>query len=97
MDRPFISDVLEEEIARERRKASEIRKSQWWKNQKGKGLCYYCTKRFHPSQLTMDHVVPLVRGGKSTKNNIVTCCKDCNNNKKHMLPLEWEAYMSALL
>jgi len=97
MKHPFISDVSEEEMARERSKASEARRSQWWKNRKAKGLCYYCRKHFHPSGLTMDHVVPLVRGGKSTKSNMVTCCKDCNNKKKHMLPLEWEEYMSTLV
>ena len=43
--------------------------------------------------LTMDHVVPLIRGGKSTKNNIVPACKECNNVKKHKLPVEWTEYL----
>ncbi len=89
----FISDLSEEEIARERQKARELRASQWWKNEKGKGVCYYCKERFHPSELTMDHIVPVIRGGKSTKGNIVPCCKACNNKKKHMLPSEWEEYL----
>jgi 5-methylcytosine-specific restriction endonuclease McrA len=38
----------------------------------------------------MDHLVPIIRGGKSTKNNLVTACKECNNKKKHSLPLEWQ-------
>lgn len=41
----------------------------------------------------MDHVVPLIRGGKSVKSNMVTACKDCNNKKKHLLPIEWEEYL----
>ena len=41
----------------------------------------------------MDHVVPLIRGGKSTKNNIVPACKECNNVKKHKLPVEWTEYL----
>ncbi|MBE9502574.1 MAG: HNH endonuclease [Proteobacteria bacterium] len=93
---PFISDVSEEDAARERRKAKEIRNSQWWKNQKGKGVCYYCKGRFHPSELTMDHIVPVIRGGKSSKSNIVPSCKACNNKKKHMLPIEWEEYVASL-
>ena len=44
----------------------------------------------------MDHIVPLIRGGKSAKNNIVPACKGCNSRKKHMLPLEWEEYMEKL-
>ncbi len=96
MIQPFISDVSEEDAARERRKAKEIRNSQWWKNQKGKGVCYYCKGRFHPSELTMDHIVPVIRGGKSSKSNIVPSCKACNNKKKHMLPIEWEEYVASL-
>jgi len=92
----FLSDVSEEEIAFERRKARDLRQSQWWKNQKGKGLCYYCKEYFHPSELTMDHIVPVIRGGKSAKSNIVPCCKECNNKKKHMLPSEWGEFLEKL-
>ncbi len=92
----FITEVSEEEIARERRKARELRQTQWWKNQKGRGICYYCRRRFHPSELTMDHIVPIIRGGKSTKRNCVPCCKECNSKKKYMLPLEWEEYLESL-
>jgi len=41
----------------------------------------------------MDHVVPIVRGGKSTKSNVVPCCKDCNNKKQYLLPIEWREYL----
>ena len=80
-------------VKREKAKAKELRKGDWWKNQKGNGLCYYCKGRFHPSDLTMDHITPIIRGGKSTKNNIVPCCKDCNSEKKYLLPIEWQAYI----
>jgi 5-methylcytosine-specific restriction endonuclease McrA len=93
---PFISEVTEEEIARERSRARELRASQWWKNQKGRGVCYYCRGKHHPSELTMDHIVPVIRGGKSVKGNVVPCCKECNSKKKHMLPLEWEEYLGSL-
>ena len=36
----------------------------------------------------MDHIVPLVRGGRSTKGNVVPACKACNTGKKYRLP--WE-------
>ena len=83
----------EEHRKREKNKARELRQSQWWKNQKGRGLCHYCRQRFHPSELTLDHVVPIVRGGKTSRNNCVPCCKECNSNKKYMLPVEWEEYL----
>jgi 5-methylcytosine-specific restriction protein A len=36
----------------------------------------------------MDHVVPVARGGKSAKGNVVASCKECNNRKKLMTPAE---------
>lgn len=78
----------EKHIARERAKARELRKSQWWQNKLNAGICYYCGKKFLRSELTMDHLVPIARGGKSTKGNIVPCCKACNNAKKYLTPVE---------
>jgi len=58
---------------------------------RSEGICYFCGKKYAPSELTMDHIVPLIRGGQSTKGNVVPACKDCNNKKKHMLPIEWKS------
>ena len=96
MDDYFVSEVTEEEIKREKRKARELRQSQWWKRKRDSGVCHFCGRKFPPAELTMDHVVPIVRGGKSTKGNLVPACKDCNNRKKHMLPIEWEEYLEKL-
>jgi 5-methylcytosine-specific restriction endonuclease McrA len=92
----FISEVTEADIKRERAKAREIRKSAWWKRRCSEGGCYFCHGTFRPKELTMDHLVPVIRGGRSTKGNIVPSCKECNNRKKHMLPIEWEEYLSRL-
>jgi 5-methylcytosine-specific restriction endonuclease McrA len=92
----FISDISESEIKKERAKARELRHSQWWKGRLAEGRCYYCGREFRPDELTMDHIVPLIRGGRSTKNNIAAACKDCNNRKKHMLPIEWAEYLERL-
>ena len=96
MSETFIVDVSEAEIRREREKARALRKTRWWKQRLLRGTCYYCGHRFSPDELTMDHIIPLIRGGKSTKNNLATACKDCNNKKKHMLPMEWEEYLTNL-
>ena len=93
MDNFFIPSADEKEIAKERAKARELRKTNWWREKISRGECYYCGKKFKPDELTMDHVVPLIRGGKSTKNNIVPTCKECNNAKKHKLPVEWVEYL----
>jgi 5-methylcytosine-specific restriction endonuclease McrA len=82
------SDNNKKHVKREKEKARILRKSQWWKNEIGKGICYYCGKKFKPKELTMDHIIPLSKGGKSTKGNIVPSCKDCNNKKMYMTPVD---------
>lgn len=83
---PFLVPVTDDDIQRERRKARELRNSQWWKNKTSKGRCAHCGGAFSPRDLTMDHVIPIIRGGKSTKGNVVPSCKRCNSEKKHELP-----------
>lgn len=78
----------EKHIKREREKARELRKSSYFQNLLAKGICYYCGKKFPREELTMDHIVPVVRGGKSTKGNVVVACKECNNKKKYLTPVE---------
>ena len=92
----FISTVTDQEIRKEKQKARNLRKTQWWKRKCAEETCYYCRRKALPGELTMDHIVPIVRGGKSTKNNIVPACKKCNNEKKHSLPIEWEGYLKQL-
>ena len=86
----WVAVLSEEEIKRERAKARELRRSQWWKRRRASGICYYCRRKFAPSGLTMDHLVPLIRGGRSNKGNLVPACKECNAKKKHYLAFEWQ-------
>jgi len=89
----FSFHIEAEDIRRERAKVRDLRHSQWWKRRLAKGVCHWCGRRFAAAELTMDHIVPIARGGLSTKGNVVTCCKECNNRKKQLLPMEWEAYL----
>ena len=50
--------------------------------------CQYCGKVHSASDLTLDHVVPRSRGGKSIWENLVGCCRRCNNRKGDRLPAE---------
>lgn len=92
----FISDISEQEVRREKDKARELRKSQWWKNRVARGVCHWCGATFAPEELSMDHIVPIIRGGKSTRGNVVPACKECNNRKKYLLPVEWEEYLKGV-
>ena len=79
------------DIRREKAKARELRASAWWKRRLAAGRCGYCDRPTPPRELTMDHRVPLVRGGRSTRGNVVAACKACNNAKKYLVPVEWDA------
>ena len=83
-------------LKRERARARELRHSPWWKRRISDGLCYYCRRRVGIEALSMDHIVPLGRGGRSVRGNVVPACKDCNSRKKSMLPVEWTDYVRAL-
>lgn len=87
---PFFLPASDEHVAREKAKARELRRSQWWKRRRAKGVCHYCERSFPPRELTMDHVVPLIRGGQTTKHNVVPCCPECNAAKQYRLPVEWQ-------
>ena len=50
-----------------------------------KNRCQYCGGRFSTSELNLDHVVPLSRGGKSIWENVVCCCVRCNSRKGGLL------------
>jgi 5-methylcytosine-specific restriction endonuclease McrA len=50
--------------------------------------CQYCGKRFPIPQLSLDHVVPRSRGGKTTWENIVCACVKCNVKKGSRTPEE---------
>jgi len=52
--------------------------------------CVYCGDK--SKLLTVDHVVPLSKGGKSTFENCVAACKKCNAKKSNRLPSEASMY-----
>ena len=76
-------------VKKEKARARQLRKTRWWQQKISSGQCYYCGQIFSPSELTMDHVVPYARGGRSTRSNLVPACKICNSNKKSQHPMDW--------
>lgn len=48
--------------------------------------CAYCMER---KFLTLEHVVPLARGGSHSIGNLLWICKSCNCSKRHKLLIEW--------
>lgn len=76
-------------VRQEKERARELRKSRWWQTLIAKASCYYCRSELAAEEVTMDHVVPMTQGGRSTPGNIVPACKDCNNLKRDMTAVEW--------
>ncbi len=50
--------------------------------------CQYCGTKCTIDQLTYDHVIPRSRGGRTTWDNIVSCCYACNSHKANRTPAE---------
>jgi 5-methylcytosine-specific restriction endonuclease McrA len=50
------------------------------------GKCQYCAKNLQNSEYTLDHVIPASQGGKKEWQNIVACCKACNQKKSNRTP-----------
>ena len=75
-------------LKHEREKARQLRKTAWWQDKIRRGVCEYCEKKVPPEQLTLDHRVPLARGGRSVPGNVVAACKDCNRSKGLMTPVD---------
>jgi 5-methylcytosine-specific restriction endonuclease McrA len=48
--------------------------------------CQYCGKKHPMSELSLDHVVPRSQGGRTTWENIVCACVDCNVRKGGRTP-----------
>ena len=58
--------------------------------------CAYCGDESSPSieeskraRLSVDHITPSARGGRSSMENLLTCCKGCNLEKNDRTPEEW--------
>lgn len=43
--------------------------------------CQYCNKKLSYNSVTIDHIIPKSKGGKTTWKNCVVCCKQCNRIK----------------
>lgn len=68
-----------------------------------KGLCAYCRRetempsllpgKHHDLTATVEHIVPVSRGGKWKGDNTTLACALCNNLKADMTPQQWAEFM----
>jgi hypothetical protein len=56
------------------------------------GRCTYCQRVTDVRDQTVDHVLPLSRGGWDEEWNLLPCCLSCNSSKGGLHPLDWIRY-----
>lgn len=54
--------------------------------------CYYCGTPLNENNRTIDHMLPLARGGENRQHNRVWCCRECNIMKMDMTIPEFNIY-----
>jgi 5-methylcytosine-specific restriction endonuclease McrA len=73
--------------ARKKQAGGSFVRSQWLKLLKEfGGKCVYCGSSV---KMSMDHFVPLSKGGSHCHGNIVPSCMNCNSNKRENDPMDW--------
>ncbi len=57
-------------------------------------VCHWCRKRVKTSDVHIDHVIPLSKGGPHAVENLCVSCRRCNLSKQAKLPEVWNAGLS---
>ncbi len=55
------------------------------------GRCTYCSRSLPMRKITIDHIIPESRDGRTALENLVICCAHCNQSKRDRTPEEWAA------
>lgn len=62
----------------------------------GYRYCLYCNNELNNKTRTLDHMYPRAWGGISIPNNLIPCCKACNQKKKDMTESQFEVWNSKI-
>lgn len=56
------------------------------------GICAHCGKKLTTKTMTVEHIIPISRGGTNDMENLTALCKECNKKKGNMLYLPYGFY-----
>lgn len=64
--------------------------------EKSNGICAHCGRKlYYAGNYTIEHIIPLSKGGKTEHRNLTALCYACNQEKKDdIVEPDWYAYMS---
>ena len=62
----------------------------------GNKNCVYCSGELSQENISLDHDVPIARGGNSKLTNLVLCCKDCNTAKGMLTGKEYRQLLKCI-
>jgi 5-methylcytosine-specific restriction endonuclease McrA len=73
--------------SRARRPKGRVRKRQRWRVAEAQNWrCAHCAAALEPATATLDHVIPLSRGGADDYDNHVAACFSCNQSRANFMP-----------
>ena len=76
----FLYNLVTTSPSEARKQFKQTIKDEW------NNSCCYCGSKHN---LSLDHVIPKVKGGSDLKNNLVCACKSCNRDKAHSIMEDW--------
>jgi hypothetical protein len=56
-------------------------------------ICSYCGEEIELNKVTVDHMLPVSRGGKTTEDNLCISCNSCNQEKSNMTVSEYKMFL----
>jgi 5-methylcytosine-specific restriction endonuclease McrA len=57
--------------------------------------CPYCLAKMAEHEKTLDHIIPIAKGGLHSAINIIVCCRTCNFQKRDLSFPEWLGRLSS--
>ena len=76
----FLYNLITTSPTTARKQFKQAIKDEW------NNTCCYCNST---GKMSLDHVIPINKGGKDIKSNLVCACPTCNRNKGHSSMEEW--------
>lgn len=61
-----------------------------------KGVCAHCGKPLKTSNMTIEHIIPIMRGGTNDIRNLTALCKECNTQKDNLVYLPKSFYLAII-